>query len=292
MNTPSTALSAPEDSLRAGDPQQALKQLQDLIRGKPGDAKLRVFLFQLLCVMGQWPRALTQLNVAGELDPLTLPMVQTYREAIQCEALRADIFAGKRAPLIFGEPQPWLAQLIDALQHDATDPARAAAARAQALEAAPASSGNIDGAPFAWLSDADQRLGPVLEAIVNGRYFWIPFCRIARIELEAPSDLRDAVWTAASFTWSNGAQTVGLIPTRYNGTVASGEHALLLARRTEWIASGEGDAGLGQRMLASDAGEYSLMDTRLIEFDVALAAGSDTDTASDTGDAHEPQANG
>ncbi len=256
--------------IRDGNLTAALDALQGAVRKNASDAKLRVFLFQLLCVMGQWPRALTQLNVAGELDPLTLPMVQTYREAIQCEALRADIFAGKRAPLIFGEPQPWLAQLIDALQHDALDPARAAAARAQALESAPASSGNIDGVPFAWLSDADQRLGPVLEAIVNGRYFWIPFCRIARIELEAPSDLRDAVWTAASFTWSNGAQTVGLIPTRYNGTVATGDHGLLLARRTEWIANGDGDAGVGQRMLASDASEYALMDARVIEFDVEM----------------------
>lgn len=259
--------------IRDGNLTGALDALQGAVRKNASDVKLRVFLFQLLAVMGQWPRALTQLNVAGELDPLTLPMVQTYREAIQCEALRADIFGGKRAPLIFGEPQPWLAQLIDALQHDATEPGRAAAARAQALEAAPGSSGNIDGVPFAWLSDADQRLGPVLEAIVNGRYFWIPFCRIARIELEAPGDLRDAVWTAASFTWSNGAQTVGLIPTRYNGTVATGDDALLLARRTEWVANGpHGDAGIGQRMLASDAGEYALMDTRVIAFDVALEA--------------------
>ena len=267
--------------IRDGNLTAALDALQGAVRKNASDAKLRVFLFQLLCVMGQWPRALTQLNVAGELDPLTLPMVQTYREAIQCEALRADIFAGKRAPLIFGEPQPWLAQLIDALQHDATDPARAAAARAQALESAPASSGNIDGVPFEWLSDADQRLGPVLEAIVNGRYFWIPFCRIARIELEAPSDLRDAVWTAASFTWSNGAQTVGLIPTRYNGTIATGDQGLQLARRTEWIANGDGDAGVGQRMFASDAGEYPLMDARVIEFDVEIDAEAEPEPDAD-----------
>ncbi|KQQ97207.1 type VI secretion system accessory protein TagJ [Massilia sp. Leaf139] len=253
--------------IRDGDLGGALAALQAEVRKNGSDARLRVFLFQLLCVRGEWERALTQLNVAGELDAATLPMVQTYREAIQCEALRADIFAGKRAPLIFGEPQPWLAQLIDALRHDRSDPARAAAARAQAFECAPASPGSIDGAPFAWLGDADSRLGPVLEAIVNGRYFWIPFCRIRRIELEAPSDLRDTVWSAASFTWANGAQTVGLIPTRYEGTLALQDDALLLARRTEWVAHGAGDAGVGQRMFASDAGDYALMDVRLIEFE-------------------------
>ena len=254
--------------IKEGKLTAALAALQELIRKEPGNKKYRIFLFQLLSVMGQWSRALTQLNVAGELDVSTSPMVQTYREAIQCEALRADIFAGQRAPLIFGEPQPWLAQLIEALQLDATDPQRAAVARAQAFDAAPASSGSIDGERFAWLADADPRLGPVLEAIVNGRYFWIPLCRISKIELDAPADLRDAVWTPASFTWANGAQTVGLIPTRYSGTVANGNEALLLARRTEWVEEGASSGhGLGQRMWATDTGEYALMDVRVIEFD-------------------------
>jgi type VI secretion system protein ImpE len=258
--------------IRDGDLAGALSALQAAVRKDAADVKLRIFLFQLLAVLGQWGRALTQLNVAGELDAATLPMVQTYREAIQCEALRADIFAGKRAPLIFGEPQPWLAQLIEALQHDAADPARAALARAQAFEAAPASAGSIDGARFEWLADADPRLGPVLEAIVNGRYFWIPLCRISRIEFEAPADLRDTVWTAASFTWSNGAQTVGLVPTRYNGTAASADDGLRLARRTEWVEAGaRAGHGLGQRMLTSDAADYALMDVRVIEFDAQPA---------------------
>jgi type VI secretion system protein ImpE len=252
--------------VREGKLSEALAALQDAIRKNASDARLRVFLFQLLAVMGQWSRALNQLNVAGELDAATLPMVQTYRAAIQCEALRADIFAGTRAPLIFGEPQPWLVQLLEALKVDEADPARAAAAREQALESAPASSGSIEGTPFDWLADADMRLGPVLEAIVNGRYFWIPLCRIARIEFDPPADLRDTVWSAATFTWTNGASTVGLIPARYPGTVASMDDSLLLARRTEW----RGNEVLGQRMFVSDEGEYSLLEARTIAFDVAL----------------------
>ncbi|TFW14846.1 type VI secretion system accessory protein TagJ [Duganella callida] len=247
----------------------ALTALQDQVRKDASNPKHRIFLFQLLCVLGQWNRALTQLNVAAELDAAALPMAQTYREAIQCEALRDEVFAGKRAPLIFGEPEPWLALLLQALQLDASDPAGAARARAQALQDAPAGGGSIDGVPFAWLADADRRLGPVLEVIVNGRYFWVPMNRIQRIEIDPPTDLRDTVWTAASFTWSNGAQTVGLIPTRYQGTLATGDDGLLLARRTEWVALGEGDAGVGQRMLVTDAGDYALMDAREIVFDTA-----------------------
>jgi type VI secretion system protein ImpE len=104
----------------------------------------------------------------------------------------------------------------------------------------------------------------VLEAVVNGRYFWIPFSRIARIEIDAPTDLRDTVWTSATFTWATGAQAVGLIPTRYDGSIDSDDDAVKLARRTEWISG----RGLGQRMFASDSADYPLMDTRVIEFDV------------------------
>ncbi|USX23999.1 tetratricopeptide repeat protein [Oxalobacteraceae bacterium OTU3CINTB1] len=265
----------PQELIQEGKLVAALSALQEQVRKDAANPKYRIFLFQLLCVLGQWNRALTQLNVAGELDADNLPMVQTYREAIQCEALRGDIFGGARAPLIFGQPQLWQALLLEALKADAAgDAERSTSARAQAFELAPAVGGNIDGQRFEWLADADQRLGPVLEALVNGRYFWIPLQRISRIELDAPVDLRDAVWTPASFTWTNGAQTVGLIPTRYNGTAASDDEALLLARRTEWIGEGgSAGQGLGQRMLVSDAGDYPLMDVRLIEFD----AQADTD---------------
>ncbi|HEX8593009.1 MAG TPA: type VI secretion system accessory protein TagJ [Pseudomonas sp.] len=253
---------------RLGD---ALAALQGQVRQDPSNAKHRIFLFQLLTVMGQWNRALTQLNVVGELDAAALPMVQTYREAIQCEALRDEIFNASRAPLIFGEPQSWLVQLLEALKFDAAQDAdRAATARQQAFEQADAVGGSINGERFQWIADADPRLGPVLEAVINGRYFWVPMARISRIELDAPVDLRDAVWTPASFTWSNDAQTVGLIPTRYSGTLKRNDDALLLSRRTEWDE--QTGNGLGQRMFVTDAGDYPLMDIRVIEFDAPAAS--------------------
>lgn len=256
--------------VRDGDLAGGLEALQHAVRQDTANARLRTFLFQLLAVQGQWQRAMTQLNVAGELDATTLPMVQTYREAIRCEALRAAVFAGERAPLIFGEPQNWIGMLVEALRHDGAAPARAAALREQAFDMASGSAGAIDGTPFAWLADADQRLGPVLEAIIDGRYFWVPFVRLSAIDIETPADLRDTVWTAASFTFANGAQSVGLIPTRYAGTVEEGSDALKLARRTEWA----GVRGLGQRMFVTDTGEYPLLDTRRIVFDGAQEAGN------------------
>jgi len=258
--------SAAQQALRQGAPADALKLLQDQVRAAPQDAKLRVFLFQLLCVLGQWDRALNQLNVAGELDASTLAMVQTYREAIQCERLRADVFAGKRVPMLFGEPQPWLALLIEALLREGRgEPDDAQRLRAQALDEAPTTSGSADGKAFDWIADADTRLGPVLEAIVNGRYYWIPMSRLNRVEIEAPVDLRDSVWMPAHFLFANGGEVVGFIPTRYVGSEA-GDPAHAMARRTDWQTSGPDQyIGIGQRMLATDTDDLALMDLRVLE---------------------------
>ena len=259
-------LDAAEQAVREGDLAGALQNLQEQVRKEPSKPELRVFLFQLLAVMGQWERAHTQLNVAAELDPGALAMAQMYREAINCELLRADVFAGRKSPVVFGEPEEWVALLIESLLSDGTPrAAQAQALRARAFEAAPPSAGTINGEPFEWIADADMRLGPVCEAVINGRYYWVPFSRIARIDLEAPADLRDVVWMPAHFKFANGGETVGVIPTRYPGSETADDSRLRLARQTVWNENAaEVYVGLGQRILATDAGEHALMDVRTI----------------------------
>ena len=205
-----------EDSLRQGNPRESLTQLQDEVRKDPARVEYRIFLFQLLAVVGEWGRALNQLNVIGEMDAGSEAMVQTYREALRCERLREEVFGGQRTPLVFGQPPDWIAWLLEALQLD--DPEQANTLRRRALEAAPASSGTIDEHSFEWIADADSRLGPVLEAVVNGNYYWIPFARIREIVFDPPEDLRDAIWTPAHFVWANGGRAAGLVPTRYPGS--------------------------------------------------------------------------
>nr|WP_238936741.1 type VI secretion system accessory protein TagJ [Sulfitobacter mediterraneus] len=254
--------------MKSGDLAGALAALQNDVRSRPEDAKLRIFLFQLLCVQGNWERAIAQLKLCAQLDASALPMAQTYREAIICEVFREKVFKGEKDALIFGEPQDWLALLAQALRALAKgDTAQAAQLREEAFDKAPAASGEIDGQDFEWIADADMRLGPVLEIVINGKYFWMPFNVLSSLRIEAPEDLRDTVWTAANLTLNNGGELVGLIPTRYAGTVATGEDAMLLSRTTQWDDLGEGlFAGLGQRLLVTDAAEVPLMDARNIQF--------------------------
>lgn len=248
----------------AGDLAGCLAQLQNDVRRQPADSKLRVFLAQLLMVTGDWDRALTQLGVAAELDAGALPMLHAYSAAIQCERLRGQVFTGKRQPLVFGDPLPWIAQLLQALAVEADGKAeQAATLRGEAFASATAVSGTLNGAAFEWVADADSRLGPILEVLLNGAYYWVPFERIQRIVIEPPSDVRDLVWLPAQFTWTNGGEAMGLLPARYPGSEASAEDAIRLARKTDWRTLGGGQfAGLGQRVLSSDADEVGLLEVR------------------------------
>ncbi|MES9850215.1 MAG: type VI secretion system accessory protein TagJ [Candidatus Thiodiazotropha sp. L084R] len=142
--------------------------------------------------------------------------------------------------------------------------------RNQAFELAPTTPGTIDDQAFNWLADADTRIGPMFEAIVNGRYYWIPMQRIKKISIDPPEDLRDMVWTPAHLTFENEGESVALLPARYPGTENETETALKLSHKTEWLTPADGVyIGLGQRMLASDQDEYPLLNTREIEFQTA-----------------------
>lgn len=270
------------EHLRRGDIDQALSALKDDIRREPSAAKHRIFLFQLFAILGEWPKAKNQLKLAAELQDDAREMLQAYQPLIDNEAIRSETFGGKRSPVIFGEPDEWMALVAEAARAAGQkNYEQATHLRDRALEMAPPCPGSVvagsksDGesesstakTDFEWIMDADDRLGPLLEAVINGRYFWVPFQRIRNVELSEPVDLRDIVWMPAEFEWTNGGKAVGFIPTRYPGSEHRDDNQLRLARRTEWCEESQGFfQGLGQRTLAADSGDFSLLDVRRIDF--------------------------
>jgi type VI secretion system protein ImpE len=108
---------SPKELLQQAKVAEALAALQNEVRAAPNDGKLRVFLFQLLAVSGQWERAANQLQVCNDQDPKTLLMAQVCGPALAAENLRAEIFAGNRTPLLLGEPEEWIGWLLQANKH-------------------------------------------------------------------------------------------------------------------------------------------------------------------------------
>ncbi len=279
------AMGTTEEFVRQGKLDEAVASLQAEVRKAPADPKLRVLLFQLFTLTGDWKRAATQLDVLKDLDAKTGPMVQTYGMALQCERFRSEVFSGARTPLVLGEPPQWAAFLLECLKLSAEGHhAEAAALRQKAFDLAPAVSGSVNGEPFQWIADADTRLGPMLEAIINGKYYWLPLGNLKAIHVEAPTDLRDFAWTPAQLTFANGGESVAFIPTRYPGSEGSSDPAIRMARKTEWLEREGGLwCGLGQRVFATDANEYSLLDVRAIEMNVSAAPAAASETASADG---------
>jgi type VI secretion system protein ImpE len=254
-----------------------LELLQSDIKGNASSAKHRIHLFQLLCVMGNWTRALAQLQLCAQLDALAIPMAQTYREAIRCELFRAEVFSGKRTPQVMGQPPSWIGSLIEALRHDADGKSAAAAAlRKKAMDTAAATPCKIDIADCEWIMDGDGRIGPVCEVIANGQYYWLPFESCSGIRIEAPSDLRDKVWAPAELLLPNQGRVPALIPTRYPETALStavNADDLKQSRVTEWIERGHDTwFGVGQRVWMSDVGQHSILDTRSITMNLGDSA--------------------
>jgi type VI secretion system protein ImpE len=157
---------------------------------------------------------------------------------------------------------------------------QAAALRSRALDEAPASAGVAHthaakpdepagpGAEqaFTWIADADTRLGPVLEVIINGRYGWVPFVHLREVTIEPVTDLRDLVWAPAHLEFINGGDTVALLPVRYPGAV--NDAAMQMSRKTEWQDMQHGQfIGLGQRVLATDAAEFGLLELQRLTLD-------------------------
>ncbi|CAI1675008.1 type VI secretion system accessory protein TagJ [Serratia quinivorans] len=263
--------------LQGGTVSAAIGAVENEIKARPADADLRAALVQLLCLAGNWQRANAQLKSWQALKPIAQPTTLLLMQSVNAELQRQAVFAGEAPPALLQQSQPWLQPMIQALRHDALgETEQAQALRDDALEAAPASAGQLTLAErpqpvaFDWLTDGDGRLGPVCELALNGTYYWLPFAEIAEIQFQAPQSAVDLVWSHALVRLNDGREQVCQLPARYPLNAGS-DDALLLGKRTEWQALGEGPhyAGQGLKTWLSENDEFPLHSLRHLSFNVS-----------------------
>lgn len=262
---PLTQAGLVEAALAQGDLDAALRGVMDEVRASPAAVGPRLALFQLAAITGDWARAKRQLETLAEVDPEAVLMARTYGAAIEAEALRRAVFAGEERPVCLGEPPVWLAMLSEALALDARGSGAAAGElRQRALAAAEPVGGSLDGVEFAWIMDADVRLGPVLELVTEGRYRWLPLASVREVRAEPPRDHTDLVWRAVHLTLAGGGELPAFIPVRYPGSETAADPRLRLARLTTWADQPGGQFGLGQRLFATDTADHAFLDVRCL----------------------------
>lgn len=261
--------------LADGKVDEALAEVQQALRAKPADAAARSFLAQLLMVKGDWERAAKQVDSLAQINPKMAVEAQIARQCLICETQRARVFEKGADPTIMGEPDEWIGNLVAANKAlVAGRIEKACELRDSAFAQAPATSGRAGGQAFEWFADADERLGPVLEAFLQGSYYWIPVHRVARVEVTPPKYLQDIVWTSVTITTTAGGTVAGLMPVRYPGPPGPEDpHRLARATSFEMIGDPEGGVriGHGQRAWITDNADLPMLEAGVIEFDHAEA---------------------
>lgn len=258
----------------------ALSWAEAGVRAQPQDPQARWLLFELLCVLGHWKRALQQLQAWAARSKNSDSTAQVMRGLIRAERQRADVFAGRAMPATVAvaadAPAPaWMMGMGEALRcaSQASDAAVEAGdlAREAALAAAPDRPGDAHLlGRFAWISDADTRLGPVCEVVLVGAYRWLAFTDLASVTKSEPRDLLDLLWAQVDLLLCDRTALKGYMPMRY--PVQEGDRdALLTGRETVWSEHGRtGVHGRGQKMWMTDAGDMALLDLRHCAFGEAV----------------------
>ncbi len=262
-------MSDPDALLRSGDVAGTRAALIEATRARPSDERVRMFLFQLLCVTGEWDKARKQLDTLAQVASEAQMLAATYNQTIAAELVRADVFAGKAAMPVLAGMGGWVEGVARAIALQAAGDTEAAeAARDDAFGEADDTPGEIDGQRFDWIADADSRFGPTFEAIVAGRYGLIPFDAVQSITTDGPRDLRDVVWLPVQLALRSGQSIAAFLPARYPGSEVAEQGAIRLGRETDWVDRPWGQAGLGSRLWTlADGSEVGLLEFRKLVFD-------------------------
>ncbi|MDR3508462.1 MAG: type VI secretion system accessory protein TagJ [Caulobacteraceae bacterium] len=255
--------SSADDLLRSGDIVGARAVLVSQIKRAPQDQAARMFLFQLLAIVGEWDKAESQLRALAQLSPEAQMLAAVYNKAIGAERARQQAFAGQAPFNVLVPSSPWITVLADSLAaFSRGDSAKGEALRDEAFDAAPDTPGELNEVKFGWIADADPRFGPAIELIIDGNWGLVPFEAIAELRSEGPRDVRDLMWLPVELRMRSGQSAAGFLPARYPGS-ESAEPPFQLARGTDWIDSPAGQIGLGQRIFTlSDSSEVDVLSLR------------------------------
>lgn len=259
-----------KELLDAGKLQAAIDELTNRVKANPNDTQQRIFLFELLLFAGDWDRAERQVDVIGHQSMEAGLGVQVYRNNIKSERDRSRLFSEGLRPHFINDPPAYVdlhLNAINRLREGNFGEARETLDRAE--EERPAFKGSFNGQEFSDFRDYNDIVGPVLETIVQDQYTWIPLEQISRLEIDAPKQLRDLLWTPARIETTDGTNGDIYIHSLYEG---SGRHAndqVKLGRMTDWTDAGEGlYLASGLRLFLIDGQDRALLEARKIELEM------------------------
>ncbi len=246
---------------------QEVERISAAVRAQPLESSHRLAMAQLRLLRGEYSKALQQLQLACQFDADLMPEAQLIRMLVRSEQVREAVFAGKIMPDLLAVSPAWLENMINSFKESE---GKAAAMRREALSEAPASKGVFgDSSPFEWIADGDERLGPVIEVMFGGSYYWIPFDMVVSLRVTPPQRAMDLVWAPVELELNGHPPRIAFMPSRY--PLFPGEEydeTLLADAETVWHQSSDGLwRGYGRRVWYVDGEPLGMFEAGRIMFE-------------------------
>lgn len=263
-------MSEAEDLFRAGRLDDAIGLQTKVVKAAPMETDARWLLFVLLAFAGELERADAQLQFLASRDGELLPAISVYAAALGAELERRRVFESGAKPGLPPDAPAHVSARVEAVTQLAKGELTAAAdAVARANEQAPAIRGKVTEQAIDGLCDYDDLLGGVVEVFAGGRYLWLPFESIARLEIDPPRTAIDVLWRTASLTDVDGTSAHVLLPSLYAATREHEDAAVRVGHETDWVERGPLAQGAGQRIwvgsLGDDVRELPFLEVRSLE---------------------------
>ncbi|MCJ8510234.1 nitrogen fixation protein [Rhizobium lemnae] len=233
----------------------ALEQVKTAVRERPSDADVRNLYIDLLIITGDFERADHQCGIAATLQPDKVMGFALLRNQLRGMAARNAWFDAGALPEFPGGPTECDRRAIQlALAHRDGDRHATIAALNDLEDLRGERPIRCNGTDLDEFRDLDDRIPHALEVIMSGgAYLWIDFLRIAALNIEPVTRLRDIAFRPAQLTLIDGAVAPVLLPAIYYQPELK-DPLMLIGHSTEWLQLPTGlTVGQGQRcFLAGD----------------------------------------
>jgi type VI secretion system protein ImpE len=260
-----------KELIRAGRLSEARGQLVSQVKAHPEDSNTRTLLFQVMALLGEWEKADRHLDVLATQDVKTELGVQAYKNILNMERQRQEVFERKRRPSLLPASPGYLEavfMLWECLNGGRIEEAESL--REKIGGARPGISGTCNGRPFSGFSDTDAYLEPFIEAMVHERYVWIPVESVRELLVTAPETLLDTLWTQAHVTTWEGLTLQCTLPVLYWNSFSHEDDRIKMGRMTDWIhIGGSFSRGVGQHVFQAGDEELGILEIREVHFHLA-----------------------
>ncbi|MBC2713420.1 MAG: tetratricopeptide repeat protein [Desulfosarcina sp.] len=230
----------PKTLIKDGRLTEARAALIESVKNKPTDAGARSLLFQVLLFLGEWDKARRHLEIAASQSPVPDPTVEVYKNLIQAEKERIDVWTLKKRPDFFPEVPHYVDMFFDALANIANGAFDEAHTQLETVAAAlPTIRGKMNGIPFNGFMDTDPAVSCFIEAIEYERYVWVPISNIRELVVSPPKTLIDLIWAKGHITTWEGLTMGCFLPVMYPFSFKNDDDRIRSGRMTDWKPLGD-----------------------------------------------------